>query len=41
MGIELFENLKVKSNIDNCGNAIIEFMIPGKRIKILLTNKIP
>lgn len=37
----MFVNLKVKSNVDDCGSEIIEFMIPRKKIKRSLLNKIP
>lgn len=41
MSIELFENLKVKSNVDDCDNGVIKFVSPRKKVKIQLRSKIP
>lgn len=37
---ELSENLKVKNNNGECSQEVIEFMIPRKRLKRALVNKI-
>lgn len=37
---ELSENLKVKNNNGECSQEVIEFIIPRKRLKRALVNKI-